>query len=102
MKATLITNILTRVKTIYGSMAEVEAVKKKIMVASFRGSGDLHTLYKSWFNLVDLGDKYWYAAADYHGNRQWKSKMLYSIMHRFMVNVWVLSIFKKESLWIDF
>jgi divalent metal cation (Fe/Co/Zn/Cd) transporter len=93
---------MARVNTIYGSVSQVEAIKKFVSMPSYSGSGDLHVLYKTWFNLVDIGDHYWYAAVDHHANQRWKSKMLFSIMHHFMTNVWVLSILQQDSTWMDF
>ncbi len=70
--------------------------------SGFNDPASLHDFYKQWFNLIDIGDKKWYAAADHHPNHLWKSKMLFATMRHFMTNVWVLVATKKYSKWMKF
>ena len=60
----------------------------------FPDPAPLHDFYKEWFNLIDIGNKKWYAVADHHPNHLWKSKMLFATMRHFMTNVWVLDSLK--------
>jgi hypothetical protein len=61
-----------------------------------------HDFYKQWFNLIDVADKKWYAAADSHLNRMWKSKMLFNDMRHFMLNAWILNLSQKFTKYMDF
>ena len=102
MKGDIIANILKRVNTMHVSISLVETLKNFISKPGYESNGELHVFYKTWFNLIDIGDKYWYLAVDHHINQNWKSKMLLSIMHHFMTNVWILSLFQNDTMWIDF
>ena len=81
------------------SLEKAEHLMKSL---SFADPAHLHQLYKDWFNLVDIGDGYWYDIQESHKNTCWKSKMIFSIMCFFMLNVWVLSCTTEFKLWINF
>jgi hypothetical protein len=101
-KSDYVAKIMSRVKTVHSSNSMIETSMKIIKSTGFIDPAPIHQFYHNWFNLVDIADKYWYQVADYHGNRKWKSKMLYSIMCHFTLNVWCLSISKHPMLWKDF
>jgi hypothetical protein len=48
-----------------------------------------HDTYCSFFNVIDLADKYWYEVAESHPNSQWTAKFLYAILKFLVIDVWV-------------
>lgn len=101
-KIEYVANILARVNSIHGSIAEIDGILKSIECQEYTDPAPAHNIYREQFNLVDLLDGYWYSVWEHHGNHHWKSKMLYSIMCYFTVNVWVISIPENFFYFKDF
>ena len=62
----------------------------------------LHNIYREYFNLVDLADRYWYSVQETHPNICWKSKLLLGNMRFGILNAWVLSVGVNYEEWKEF
>ena len=67
-KSIYIDNILRRIQSVHHQESEILKVEKYISETSFKNSPPLHNLYRKWFNLVDLADRYWYKVHEKHSN----------------------------------
>ena len=80
----------------------MDTLKDYIKSKYFKDPAPLHDFYREWFNLIDLINRYWYEVSDKHKNGKWKSKMLFSILRFFLINVWVFSSKEKFNFWKNF
>ena len=62
----------------------------------------IHNLYKEWFNLVDITNKYWYDVQETHKNQKWKNKFLFAILRFYIYNVWAIYSNYEFMYWKDF
>lgn len=62
----------------------------------------LHNFYKSHFNFIDLNDRHFYAVRDHHGNHNWRSHMLQSILRYAVLNAWTHASIQEYEAWKDF
>jgi hypothetical protein len=93
---------MKRVETTHRNFTTVQKVLKYVEKEQFPDPAILHDFYKSYFNLVDLVDRYWYKVQETHGNWKWKSKMLLAIMRMAVINVWSISCQGEYEKWLQF
>ena len=79
--------ILKRVEPIYYKATLVGKMTEIIENTWYESLAPLHHVYFSFFNLIDIGDGYFYACDESHPNHFWKSKMLQSIMWLGVINM---------------
>jgi hypothetical protein len=93
---------MNRVTTVHRSTLELESIFKTIQSTWHSNSSPIHNLYRDRFNLIDILDRYWGEIKDHHGNQQWKSRFLFSIMRFFIFNCWVIFTQNQYEDWRDF
>lgn len=101
-KDSYIQNILNRVNTVHKNAAELEFVLKRISSEWHSDPAPIHEFYRERFNLVDILDRYGAEVEEHHGNQNWKSKMLLTIMHFFTFNSWVCYALQKYEMWTQY
>ena len=89
-------------ETIYFKNTILNHAKKFISTTWYNAPTTLHSTYFEYFNLVDIGDGYYYSANDNHPNQSWKNKMLQAIMRIGTMNAWSYYIQTEYKPWIDF
>ena len=68
----------------------------------FFENNPLHSFYRLHFNNVDLVNSFYYATEDHHNYKNWRFKMIKSILRFGIINSWILSLVEKNSKLIDF
>jgi hypothetical protein len=86
---------LKRVATVHSQPVALYQFKKLIDTQNIPDPAPIHNQYRDLFNLVDLGDHYWYEVNETHANWIWKSKLLLGIL-RFAVTL-ISEIFLNEN-----
>ncbi len=61
---------MKRVETTHRNFTTLQKVLKYVEKEQFLDSAIFYDFYKSYFNLVDLVDHYWYKVQETHG--KWK------------------------------
>ena len=100
-KEGLIANIVTRSTTLYKEFDRWESLKRTVNSRSLADPAPLHNHYRSWFNLIDLVDRKWYAVESHHQQYQWRSKMIQAILRYAVLNAWVYAAQINFHKWKD-
>src|SRR5690554_5196003 len=77
----------------------VENTEKYLRTSFFTTPATLHQFYRAHFNLVDLANGYFYQVEDHHGQHQWRSKQMFSILRFFIINIWSASSQVQPKMW---
>ena len=96
------TNILERVNTLHKKGSELTELIKYVDIKWLSDPAPAQDFYGTFFNFVDLADRYWYQVEDHHHNQHWKCKMLLSILRYAIVNTWVYATNSNYMNWKDF
>lgn len=96
-----INNILTRYATVHVNFGKESAVQKIITSKWRPAPSPMHQLYRDFFNLVDLADRKWNSVEEHHGNWNWKSKIILSILRFAVLNAWTYSTKMNYAEWKD-
>jgi len=102
VKADAVSNILTRVSTIYNEASQMDLVQRVCDHLSLPDPAPLHNLYGDLFNLVDLADRYHYAVNDTHHNQCWRSKLVFGLLRFVTLDTWVMTSRTHYEPWIQF
>lgn len=89
------------VRRIHQERQELDSVLQSIENLFLTEKALCHDVYRSFFNVIDLADGYWYAVADHHPIQQWEAKLLYVILKYVVMNVWVHHQTHKVVTWMD-
>lgn len=101
-KVITIKNITARSTTLNRDIGELNLLKKSLVTMHLSDPAPLHDFYRSWFNLVDLVDRKWYAVEEHYPNQNWKSKHILAILRCAILNMWTYAIrvnFQKWKQW---
>jgi len=86
----------------YQNITEVEFAQNFVKTKYFNGISNLHQMYVSCFNAVDLGDRYYAKVDDGHRVHNWHTKLFFALLKLGTVNVYVRCIFQHYQDWIEF
>jgi len=75
-----------------GQETDFSLIKKQLTESSRQEMGIQHDLYRQYFNVVDLHDKYWYKIQCKHRINDWVPKLIISLLYTGLINSW--SIFR--------
>ena len=93
---------MKRVETKHGDINKFKKMNEFLKSTFYEDPAPLHDNYKSYFNLVDLLDRYWYKVQETHANHHWKGKSLLGVLRLVIINCWVLSILEDFEKWPEY
>lgn len=70
--------------------AEVSRLEERLKSEHFTRPAFHHSTYATYFNLVDLHDRYYYSARSTHFHKIWQKKFLMGMLDSASINVWAL------------
>lgn len=91
-KADLVQVILNRVANAHSARSQLESTIQTTKTKWNIEAAMIHQSYRSFFNLVDLLDKYFYKVQDHHCNIRWKGRFCFFLLRFPTVNVWAFTI----------
>ena len=74
------------------NQSQISSVKNYLEHQYYTNNSPPHQTYGAHFNYIDLADRDFYKVHECHPNRNWKGKMMLSIMRIVIHNSWVHSI----------
>jgi hypothetical protein len=101
-KEEFVEKIMKRVHVTYFQHSALVQAQHYMEYEWFEDPAPVHILYRECFNLVDLADRYWYKAAESHGNPKWKGKMAYAILKMFVINTWSIYCQHEYQEWLQY
>jgi len=85
-----------------GDRSDYELALELLDQASASVPYSAHTVYKQYFNIIDVHDKFWYCYHYGFDVRHWRTKVIMGIMMTSLINAWCLYCEKSKISLLEF